>query len=241
MDIVMPLALNGCHEELRYTLRSIDQNLKGFCKLFIATISPPPWLTDFIWVRIEDKYPDNKDGNIMRKIVRACHREDLDERFIFWSDDQVIIKEKSISDIPIVKGNRNIFIKHSDNKWNRKLFETGKLLKDLGLPTIFYDTHVPQPMNKQKAIDTFQGLSRTHPAIINTWHFNMVIYPEVPIMNMDEVKITCEMAYPKDAIKRIIAENPNKFWLGYNDVGWNGGVKQFMKEAFPNQSRFEKD
>mgnify|MGYP001488307841 CR=1 FL=1 len=241
MDIVIPLALNGLYEELRYTLRSIAANARDLGRIFIVTERLPSWIQNVEHAHAKDIYPANKDANLIRKVLIACQREDLTDRFLFWSDDQVLLHPMQLPAIPITYGDKKVDEK-STLTWRNRLYNTGTLLKRLGMPIVFYDTHCPQPYNKTEFIDIFSKLNYVDAPgyCINTAFFNQLDLQQETLIHMHDVKMTFETKTNSHEVANQIASESLKYFLGHNDLGWKNGVRQYLERTYSCKCQFEK-
>ena len=90
IDVVIPLSAGSRHgdAELRYALRSMCRHFEDLGRVWV--IGPwPAWLRGVEHIPARDDH-SSKDINIIRKLELACRQEKLSERFVFWSDDQVL-------------------------------------------------------------------------------------------------------------------------------------------------------
>jgi len=241
MDIVIPLALNGLYEELRYTLRSIAANARDLGRIFIVTERLPSWIQNVEHVHAKDIYPANKDANLIRKVLLACQREDLTDRFLFWSDDQVLIHTIALPMIPISYGDKKVD-EASNLTWRNRLYNTGLLLKKRQRPIVFYDTHCPQPYNKSEFVDIFSKTPyQEQPGLcINTAFFNQLNLENESRMHMHAVKMTFESKTTQRAVEQEVDREPLKYFMGHNDIGWRSGVNQYLASTYKQKCQFEK-
>jgi len=114
MKILIPLGNGSCwgnNNELRYMLRSIEQNLKGSYEIEIYG-DAPEWLTNVTVVKTERYYPEwlkeenakNKRGldyeNFFDTLNKVKMFYEVNEGdFLYMYDDVLVIKEISIEDI----------------------------------------------------------------------------------------------------------------------------------------------
>jgi hypothetical protein len=134
------------YEELRYSLRSLE-NLSGLGRVFIIGVKPD-WVTNVIHYSFPDSYTQNKDANLINKILFACTRSILSEEFLNFSDDQYLIKPVSIEDFREPP--------HCDHKpggiakWFQRMDNTIAALAKAGKPGVCYEAHCPYLINKKE-------------------------------------------------------------------------------------------
>jgi len=242
-DILYPIGAGSQWNdaELRYSLRAIEQNLKGYRNIFIVGRCP-----DFIdkskviHIPADDPLNSNADGNISLKVLKACQNERLSDDFLFINDDHIINKSMRISDIGYYhKGN---FADFPESFWNtelhrRRLKRTFEILKERGLSTYHFDLHVPIIFNKQKfkqtipSFDFTKGIGFTTKSI----YANPVI-PDTKKEFIGERKKKIFKFLKIDTIAKVF--DKAKF-ISYNDFGLNGELKYFLAKRYPERSQYE--
>jgi len=239
MDVVYPIS-GGYHgkkklgskwddNELRYSLRSLDQHFTNMGRVFIVG-HKPEWLTGVVHLPAEDTHRRNKDANLIDKVLLAC-RSGVSSTFLRLSDDQCLLKEWD-----------GLNARHMGNatgrkggKWWRRMRRTCDYLQSHGRPTYFYDCHAPAPVDR----DTFIQVAgeadyQTPPGMcINTLYFNSV---GIPRTNMNGQKAAFHRPTKSKRLRRGVR---GKLFLGYSEKGTNEAMKQFLQERFPTPSRFE--
>lgn len=238
MDIVIPLATGiGENLELKYALRSIEKYLTGYNRVFIVSDVLPSWAQNVLLIKAQDTHKHNKDANIIDKVRKACTQiMDLSDTFLFWSDDQVLLKSCKCSDItPVYSTLTPEF--DPETTWRKRLRNTADLLTRKNKAGTHWDAHVPQPINKKKFIEVTESVdyAQVPGYAINTLYFNMV--DTKPVVQKDTVKCTVEDKMDLFKFHELVRE---KRWLGYNDTGWNYCVKSYLERSF-TKSNFEKE
>jgi hypothetical protein len=174
------------NNEIRFSIRSVYQYLEGFGKIYIVGEKP-----DFLEGRIHIQHPDefspeNADGNIIRKVLRACQDPSVSEKFLFMNDDHLFLKETRVAEIPpFHKGDMNSFPQHyyGMNPWRKRLYLNKLALEKYGLPTLHYDCHTPAIFEKKKFIDAMSrfdyasGIGLTMKSL-----YGNIYYPKAPLL-----------------------------------------------------------
>ena len=238
MDIVIPLATGiGENLELKYALRSIDKNLSGYNRIFIVSDVLPSWAQGVQLIKAKDNHLHNKDANIIDKVKKACTEiKDLSDVFLFWSDDQALLKPCKCSEITPVYSTLTPDLTE-DSTWRRRLRNTIEYLTKQNKSGTHWDSHVPQPYSKKLFIQVMDQVPyQTEPGFaINTLFFNYI--GEKPIVQKDTVKCTVEEKV--DDLK-FHEQVESARWIGYNDTGWKQCVKTFFERVF-TKSKYEKE
>ena len=146
----------GNNEELRYSLRSIEQNMPAG-RVWVIGYRPDWYIGDFIQV----KDVGNKFENIKNCISKIIKNNDISNNFILMNDDFFALK-KNNSIINYHGGSlENKIIRYKEKRMSPKYIKllelTLKELKNNGIENpIDYDIHVPMTMDKkmlEKALD----------------------------------------------------------------------------------------
>lgn len=232
MDIVIPYGGNG--DSIKFALRSIDKYF-NYDNVFIVTDKKCNNINNknVILLNCGDKHSSNKDANLFDKVIFACENG-VENEFMFWSDDQAIIKEHEIQ---YVYNIRNPIKMMPTCKWENRLVRTGYFLKDnLNVNIEFnFDSHVPQAMKKDeflkiKNIDYSTGLGFT----ICTLYFGIAGWSDREIVEQRKVKATFE------SCKFDWSETNNKNWIGWDSATYSKtGLKNELEKIFPHKSKFE--
>ena len=74
-DVIIPLGSESKfnNDELRISLRSIEKNL-DVDKIYIATTADIPWIKNVIKVPLIDPWNNNKDKNLIYKVVKTLEK-----------------------------------------------------------------------------------------------------------------------------------------------------------------------
>lgn len=233
MDIVIPYGGDG--ESIKYALRSIEKNFQ-YDNIFIVTDKSCPHLNykNLFFINEGDRHTQNKDANLFDKVLAACSNGVGDE-FMFWSDDQAILRPH---DIQYVYNVRNPLVMQPTCKWERRLVRTGMFVKDILKKELKFnfDSHVPQLMKRNdfmriKSIDYEQGLGFT----ICTLYFGLAGWDDRELVEQRKVKATFEGGYLNET------DTVNKNWIGWDRFTYEKtNLRAFLEVMFPFKSKFEK-
>jgi hypothetical protein len=240
MDVVYPIS-GGNHgkkklgskwddNELRYSLRSLEQYFPNMGRVFIVG-HRPEWLTNVIHIPAEDKHRHNKDANLLDKVLLAC-KAGISSTFLRLSDDQCVLREWGGMDVwhmGDVDGRRG-------GNWWRRCQNTCNYLKANGRPTFFYDCHCPAPVDRDTFIQVAEEAPYAEPPgmCINTLYFNSI---DIPREQMNGRKVAFHRPIGPKKIARL---SKDKLFLGYSEAGTNKWLKRFLQKRFPEKSRLER-
>lgn len=151
MDIVIPLGKGSLWQdnELRYALRSIQKNLSGFRDIYIIG-HKPDWVKNVIHIPHQDPYRC-KEKNIMEKVRTACLTTGVSDVFLFSNDDIYFMEPMNVYEMKYYHSGptEDYVVGKRLNGYLDTMKRTLEELKSRGLPTKFFDIHVPIPYSKK--------------------------------------------------------------------------------------------
>ena len=234
MDLVYPLGTGSVWEnnELRYSLRSVAENIKDLGNVWIVG-EKPDWLTNVRHLPIKDLF-DRPTKNTFHKLESVCHESDLSENFLYLNDDFFILKPMLAAEFPyFYKGVLPSGIRKSRLLATESPVNTVNYLQFHKLTMLDYRVHCPIIFNKQKILDlpvaeNEFGVVNTRAVYGNYYKVGGILTKEnfMPVHGtVPELKNWCEK-HDWCSILSLTA----KQW----------GFRKFMAERFPNPSPFEK-
>lgn len=240
MDLVYALGTgsNWNNNELRFSLRSVAKNLKGYGHIYIVGENPGFITgTGITHIPYPDEYHGNADGNIIRKVLRACQIKELSDDFIFMNDDNYFNKPMHVADIyPFHKGNMNqIDPNVFKGVWGIRLGNTRAVLGAKKIVPLHFDHHAPILFNKQKFTELYPLFDYASlPGLTIKSVYGSVHYPKAPVMNGEKVAIFKQ--YKLADIKIFLQ---NALYVANNDLGLNHSFKYWLVMNFPVPSPWE--
>lgn len=149
MDYVY-ICRSGENEELRYSLRSIEQNMPSG-KVWLVGNRPIWYIGDLVFV----KDIGGKFDNIKNCIKTVAYHSAISDNFVLMNDDFFALRK--MNEVPILHGGplKEKILRYKElrmpSKYIKLLELTYKQLIDNNiLDPIDYDIHVPMVMNKEK-------------------------------------------------------------------------------------------
>lgn len=230
------------NNEIRFSLRSLEKNLKNMGNVFIVGEKP-----DFIQNVIHIPHPDefgagNADGNIIRKVLRAIADERLSDTFLFINDDHLILRDQEAGEVPFFhKGDLTDGKLYPEryfnvNIWRKRLGRTRDVLAFKGLPALHFDCHTPILMDKKlfpEAIAKFDYGVRPGYTMKSIYANSIGVEPTL----LEGQKKTVFQHYTPSELNERLA---NCTFMSFNDSGLNNALKFWLIEHFQEKSRFEK-
>lgn len=240
MDVVYVLGSgsNWNNNELRFSLRSIEKNLSGYRNIYVVG-EDPGFTKDVILIPYPDEIgPHNADGNIIRKVIRACNEDNLSDDFVYMNDDEYFLRPLHTSEIyPIHKGDMNTFADSyfERNYWRSRLLRTREHLNMARLSALHFDHHAPMIFNKHRfpdIVDRFDYASDVGLTIKSL--YGNVMHPDAKPNEWEKVRIFKHLT-----LARIQHDLSQALYLTINDFGLNNSMKYFLALTFPEPSKYE--
>ena len=240
------------NNELRYSLRSIDRFGRNVGRVYIATEHLPFFINPEKVVH----YPIRDLGkikhlNIMDKIEGVMQHTDIGDDFLLSSDDHFYIRETDFDDYPLYyKG--EIENRRDDSEYWRSLRDTKHLLQINGLSVFatnpHCNTHFNRPLYERYkwliaegkrlaycAEVMKEGKQLRYGAEVNCLMGNLMIATGVEPVQYDDIKIK-SFKNREDLLRQLC----DTHCFSIYDSALNCGIKEYLREMFPNKSRWEK-
>lgn len=232
LDIVYVVKDAVYNDELKYSLRSVEKNFQGIRYVWFYGGKPIQFRPDK-QVIVKQKGPTKWDNvrDMMRSIAK---NDDITEDFIFFNDDFFVMKPtqelpayryKTIESLCTwVEQQRNLG--HS-SVYTSNLRDVARELQASGFPTINFALHLPIIFNREKLIEALDKFPNTKSP--RSVYGNMFLAKDAVIHK--DVKIFRSKDMPPEDTDFISTEDY---------VFRDGAVGKFIRECFPNKSRWER-
>ena len=242
IDIIICLGNGSSHgnDELRILLRSMERNVSGIRRVFLATHYAPSWLdtSRLAVIDIDDIYLDNKDANLHRKTLEVVARFNVG-RFCWLSDDVVFLKLIALQDIPILSGVKSCAEFRPDKIWTRRLCHTFDFARSLGADIRHsYEVHAPQVFDGRLLLERMRGVDYTSQpglTIFTAWRAvcgQIGLPDEQPFTTWKETLSTSEAA---------VNAKLDRPFAGYNDDAFDVvGFRDRLFRMFNEKSSYER-
>lgn len=230
-DVVYFVKEGKTNEELRYSLRSVEENwqyrkvwLYGGCP---KVISPDEH------VAVAQTEP-SKWERVHHMLRMACENKNLTENFWLFNDDFFVLKPIGEDMPPQYNGSlegqiRRVEKRHGgETSYTRRLKHLVATLEEAGKTTVNYSVHKPILINRKKMLEVlnkFPNEPMTRALYGNYW--------EIGGENHRDMKVMLPW-YDTEKIER---EWP--FVSTCDESFANGNIGRYIREKFPHKSRFE--
>lgn len=228
MDVVY-ICRTGENEELRYSLRSVEKNLK--CRKVWIVGGKPKWAKPDGFLQI------NQDGATKWDKVHGTFREictnpEITENFILFNDDFFVMKPtdeiQPKTRCSLYEHIVTIEMKYNDtpNGYTKLLRQAVRNLKKAGKQTDSYELHIPMIFNKHKLLEILGAFP--------TGKCTRTLYGNFFDLNgeqQEDVKV-----YDKDQ-----SFSRESQFLSSDDGSWgtNKELTEYVTGEFQKKSKFE--
>lgn len=257
VDVVYPFYNLGSNEELRYSIRSMEENFTSLRNIWIIG-DKPDWVNDQVryipydHVKRLSSNEYAKGRNICEKMLRAAMTSDISTDFVYAGDDHYLLRPWCLEDFTrkvLIREDLNNFPKEyldprtrpwdSLNEWQTALWNTYDKMKLFGYYGWNYETHTPKLINKVNLIKTFSQYGIGDGRLIwHTAYFNMHWQVKSAISSeQSEIKAGFYKPYTPEEIATKM--NPATF-LSHNDKGLTDDLRNAIMIRFPEKSKYEK-
>lgn len=246
LDVVFVVRPGQHNEELRYSLRSVAENLSHNRVWIVGGC--PRWVSDEVgW--IETPQAEHKHRNVRENIRAACRSEHVTDRFILMNDDFFILQPTRRVE-PLHRGTLDEFITQMAHtgggqlSWHRRAIETRRTLEMLGLDPaglLSYELHVPMVIDRQTVLDSIADLERIgrtemRHSMFRTRYGNLAGIGGRPVK---DVKISTNQAWERAGGAQVV-----RTWryVSTQDETFNyGPAGAFLRNRFRTPSKYERE
>lgn len=190
-DVVYILKNDVKPDEIRYSLRSIEQNMQHGDVWFVC--GQPQGLMPDHRLMIAQTEPVKWD-RVRGSLFKVCSNKDVPDRFWLFNDDFFVLQQMT-SEAPFYQGLMRDHIlrvekrHHGVTNYTRHLRECEEVLKGADLPTFDYAVHMPMLIDKAKmleALKTFSDCPMCRCLYGNYAEVGGEIHEDVKIVTLDE-------------------------------------------------------
>ena len=227
----------GEYEELKYSLRSYEENYKNLGRVFIVG-KLPKWSKGINYIDMDDIYGSHVPGNIISKIIRGC-LTDISDDFVFSADDYFVLK--SINDEVLnttpTWGDYSKTTNYNRGYYAKVLKNTIDYLKSKNLPSWNFEAHTPYIINKKR----FAEIMISHPYIKDLGFTSTTVYFNVmnPEKRVKALKVATYLN-KRNSYQSILEKVEGKTYANINGGTVTPAMKKFLQERYKNKSKWEK-
>lgn len=235
-------------QELRYSLRSLETNLKLPHRVVLVSDELPTWIKNVALLPVAFN-GGSRYADVTRKIEHIASCELISDRLLFMYDDIYLLSP--VTDPFLFEINRYQvqLSKQVDplvQNWYKMLVRTLDWLKAKGYPQYNFETHMPRYVNRK----TLKLLLREIPVLarnMQRWTaFGNCIQKKSHSAPGDVMQVKAGFygysgSYSSASNTRadIEAACQGKMVLNHNDKGLTPELIKYLEHRFPNPSKYE--
>lgn len=232
-DVVYFVKNTGKNEELRYSLRSIEENF-SYRHVWFYGGCPSGIKPDFY--AKEAQIGSTKWEKVRNMIAHACMNEDITESFWLFNDDFFVLRPmgevaETYYDGTLISKAEEVEARHGGERseWTNNLRQLRRRLQEAGKPELNYAVHMPMLINREKALevmDRFEDELMFRALYGNYW--------ELGGQNIADPKLSNER---NPELLQTVTTAPV---VSTSDISFDGGdIGRWLRDRFPVKSRFE--
>ncbi|MCO6501349.1 MAG: hypothetical protein J5I47_13370 [Vicingus serpentipes] len=237
--------------ELKYSLRSLEQHLKDPFRVWIVG-DKPQWLTNVKHI------PHERTPNVWctncydatSKLKLVLDHPEIGNEILWMYDDMYLLRDCKLNDLEVYLAvNHFNDLNHSSSGVHKELlFQTLRDLKDAGKTQWNCETHTPRLYSKILLQTVWNKyLPQDNRLLFSTLYFNDVFTDLTPhiMQKPDPFKagfygMDDAYSFKSNNIKEINTILSGKTFLNHNDKGLSVALQHVIEELFPDMSSFEK-
>jgi len=235
-------------QELRYSLRSIEQHFKFDFRVWIVGDIPswinPETVNVIPHTRIEG-IPENTLYDAITKLLLFIGHADTTDQFIRMYDDIYVLADADLVELGQFKAMYAFEkVPRRYGTWWDQLYKTLGVLRQKGYMAWNTETHLPEVFNKHRMSwinDVYGALEKR--LLTSSLYWN-TFYPfSQPRLWSKSYAVqfygTQENEFYSDNTGDIARICEGRTYLNHNAAGLNENLQRFLEEKFPNPSKFE--
>ena len=142
--------------DLSLSIALARKNLKNLGKIFVVG-GNPSGVAGIEHIPFHDPNVKNREANMTRKCLLACHLSRISDPFIWACDDDFIMRPCDAKTFPIYQKGTLEF-GNIETVYGQRTRETFLECLRLKIPCLHYNTHIPIPIRKREYISAMQRI-----------------------------------------------------------------------------------
>lgn len=221
------------NNELRFSLRSLDKHMTWYRNIYVAGVNPGFLSNKVIHLPMRE-WGNNKEERIKNKILNICTHPDISDDFLLMMDDVFFLEPLRADRMPYYyQGEISQFYKRPGH-YKTALDNTQMALSVAGLPTRYFDVHVPIIYNKTRFRQAMNLVDWDQPEgyVVHSLYCNYLRLQGEP---HTDVKLATQLSF--EAIATQLARLP---MFSIDDASIGDALHAFLLYHFPQPCQFEK-
>ena len=234
LQFVYPYWHAGANDdEIRWSVRSVEQNYQGKSKITIIGDKPPWYSGHYIPQARVGKHTTNRPfRDMLTKVWTMATHSEVDREFVWMMDDVYLIKPVTVDELATPRAVK--WFESESNSWQKRKRNTMTALLAAGRTVHDYATHLPHVAEKDKLRQVYEEF-RLHENTL-LWE---VLYgntfrgqPQSPFPFFRRIQRRMSV----EDLKRLTQEASV---FNHTAAAWSPAVREFLSELLPNASSCE--
>lgn len=233
MQFVWPYWHAGASgDELRWSIRSVEQHFEGQAKITVVGDRPPWWHGHVIDRPRIGPAPNRGFRDMLNKMWTIATHPEIDPEFVWMMDDIYFVRPVDLEELqqPRAYGWRE----DASNSWQRRKSNTMRVLREAGATNHDYATHLPHWAEKAKLRDLFDRFDLANNTLLwevlyGNLHRSRPIRPE---------PFFCRLLSPV-SLSELRQRARLASVLNHVASAWNEPVRQYLSELLPTPAAGE--
>lgn len=236
MQFVFPYWHFGASDdEIRWAVRSIEQNYQGKSKITIIGDKPPWYSGHYIPQQRVHKHTANRPfRDMLSKVWTMATHPEIDQEFVWMMDDIYFIKPVTFEALAVPRAVR--WQESESNSWQRRKKNTMRALAATGRTVHDYATHLPHVVEKDKLQQLYDEFGLQRNTMLwevlygNTFRSN----PQSPFPFFLRIQKKIGLEDLKQLTEQASVFN-------HTSSAWCPGVREFLAELLKDPSSCESE
>jgi len=220
-------------DELRWSIRSIEQHYQGKAKITLVG-DRPPWFQGHVinQRRIGKRHTNRAFRDMLAKMWTIATHPEIDSEFVWMMDDIYFVKPVTFDVLATPRAEP--YRPSSKNSWQNRKANTMRVLTQAGLTTHDYATHLPHFAEKAKLKELYERFDLGKNTLL--WE---VLYGNVYRTKPQRTRpffCRIQKRMDIDTIKRV---TEHASVLNHTDPAWCEGMRAYLAELLPTPASGE--
>lgn len=225
------------HEELKYSIRSMERYLKKLETIFIVG-ELPDFLCNVVHIPCDNRHKHNSARNIYEKTLAACQHPAISNHFWAVADDNFLTAPLSWRNYPYYRTKEDlaglIQLLGKNSLFKPYVESTYNALTERGLPTGNFSIHIPIIYQKDIFIEALADYDWETPRkgyTIKSLYANTLKIKGKPIK---DIKI-----HTPKTLTAIVRKLNGTTYFSTDDHALNDPMREYLRSLYPRPSTRE--
>lgn len=223
------------NEELKYSLRSLETYVKDYGRVFITGVCPP-FIDKSKVIYTPESDISTPTYNHWLKVTQTIKKTDISDRFVLMYDDIFFVKPVELSNYPFYQKGL-LTDKRGDGQYRRSVTKAAEWL--IREECTYYDCelHIPCVYDKMKFMELEPIYEKMKldsiGMVVRSVYANYCSPEDIPEKPRSDIKLRSST----ETVESMVGDAD---CFSVSDWVYQCDTQRWLKEHFPNKSRWEK-